>query len=387
MFHEKYRNFVCEKHRNEIIRKTMNENPFKFGTVVDGQYFTDREDEIDKISSFIRGENHLILISPRRFGKTSLIKKVVNDSGRRYIYLDLQIILSAEDLASQLLKRIYRIFPVQKLRKFIKSFRLIPSVIMNPVTGETEISFKPGSSDLTPLEDVLKMIDKLATESKRIVVVLDEFQDIFRINPDLDRMLRAVMQNQKNINYIFMGSSESMIRNIFERKDSPFYRFGSLMTLPRISVEKFSRFLEERFKKISDRAKLLSHTILTITDSHPYYTQQLAFTVWELLIRSGETPDVVDSASNEIVQSHDNDYERLWNNLNRTDMTVLTGMSGSDLSPLSEEFSMIYGTGATSTVFSSLQRLVKTGILIKEGSVYSMDDPFFKRWILLRRKI
>jgi len=387
LFNEKYRNFVCEKHRNEIIRKTMNENPFKFGTVVDGQYFTDREDEIDKISSFIRGENHLILISPRRFGKTSLIKKVVNDSGRRYIYLDLQIILSAEDLASQLLKRIYRIFPVQKLRKFIKSFRLIPSVIMNPVTGETEISFKPGSSDLTPLEDVLIMIEKLATESKRIVVVLDEFQDIFRINHDLERMLRAVMQNQKNINYIFMGSSESMIRNIFERKDSPFYRFGSLMTLPRITIEKFSRFLEERFKKISDRAKLLSQTILTITDSHPYYTQQLAFTVWELLIRSGETPDVVDSASNEIVQSHDNDYERLWNNLNRTDMTVLTGMSGSDLSPLSEEFSMIYGTGATSTVFSSLQRLVKTGILIKEGSVYSMDDPFFKRWILLRRKI
>jgi hypothetical protein len=258
---------------------------------------------------------------------------------------------------------------------------------MNPVTGETEISFKPGSSDLTPLEDVLIMIEKLATESKRIVVVLDEFQDIFRINHDLERMLRAVMQNQKNINYIFMGSSESMIRNIFERKDSPFYRFGSLMTLPRITIEKFSRFLEERFKKISDRAKLLSQTILTITDSHPYYTQQLAFTVWELLIRSGETPDVVDSASNEIVQSHDNDYERLWNNLNRTDMTVLTGMSGSDLSPLSEEFSMIYGTGATSTVFSSLQRLVKTGTLIKEGSVYSMDDPFFKRWILLRRKI
>jgi hypothetical protein len=387
LFYDKYRNFVCEIHRNENIRKTMNENPFKFGTVVDGQYFTDREDEIDKISSFIRGENHLILISPRRFGKTSLIKKVVNDSGRRYIYLDLQIILSAEDLASQLLKRIYRIFPVQKLRKFIKSFRLIPSVIMNPVTGETEISFKPGSSDLTPLEDVLTMIDKLSTESKKIVVILDEFQDIFRINPELDRMMRAVMQNQKNINYIFMGSSESMIRNIFERKDSPFYRFGSLMTLPRISFEKFSLFLEERFKKITDRAKLHSHAILTITDSHPYYTQQLAFTVWELLIRSGETPDVADCASYDIVQSHDNDYERLWNNLNRTDMTVLTGMSGSSLSPLSEEFSMIYGTGATSTVFSSLQRLVKTGILIKEGSVYSMDDPFFKRWIILRRKI
>jgi hypothetical protein len=365
----------------------MYENPFKFGTVVDGRYFTNREDEITRIASFIKGENHLILISPRRFGKTSLIRKVINESGRRYIYLDMQLIISTEDLASQLLKRIYRIFPVQKLKKYIKSFRLIPSVIMNPVTGETEISFKPGSSDLTPLEDVLTMIDKLAKETKRIVVVLDEFQDIFRINSGLDRMLRAVMQNQKNINYIFMGSSESMIRNIFERKDSPFFRFGALMTLPRISAEKFALFLEERFVKITDEAKQLSEQILGITYSHPYYTQQLAFTVWEHIIRYGKTDDVADLASNDIVQSHDNDYERLWNSLNRTDMTILTGMSLSNISPLSEEFSRLYGTGAASTVFSSLQRMVKTGVLIKEGPVYSMDDPFFKRWIIMRRKI
>ncbi|HEY5123432.1 MAG TPA: ATP-binding protein, partial [Ignavibacteria bacterium] len=233
----------------------------------------------------------------------------------------------------------------------------------------------------------LNMIDKLGTGKKKLVVVLDEFQDIFRINLVLDRMLRSVMQNQKNINYIFMGSSESMIRNIFERKDSPFYRFGSLMTLPKIALKKFALFLEERFAKITDRDKLLSETILGITDSHPYYTQQLAFTVWELLIRSGYNPDVVEIAANDIVQSHDNDYERLWNNLNRTDMTILTGMAGSNLSPLSDEFSKLYGTGAVSTVFSTLLRLARRGILIKEGSAYSMDDPFFKRWIIMRRKM
>jgi AAA+ ATPase superfamily predicted ATPase len=365
----------------------MNENPFKFGTIVDGKYFTNREDEITRIASFIKGQNHLILISPRRFGKTSLIKKVINESGRKYIYLDLQLILSTEDLASQLLKRVYRIFPVQKLKKYIKSFRLIPSVIMNPVTGETEVSFKPGSPDLTPLEDVLNMLDKLGTESKKLVVVLDEFQDIFRIGSGLERMLRGVMQNQKHITYIFMGSSEAMIRNIFEKKDSPFYRFGSLMTLPKIAKEKFSLFLEERFAAITNQGKLLAEAILKITDCHPYYTQQLAFTVWELLIRPDENYDVVEIAANDIVQSHDNDYERLWNNLNRTDMIILTGMSSGSLSPLSDEFSKLYGTGASSTVFSTLQRLAQKGILIKEDSTYYIDDPFFKRWIILRRKV
>jgi len=365
----------------------MKENPFKFGTVVDGVYFTDREDELSEIGSYLKSENHLIVISPRRFGKTSLIRKVLKESDRRFIYLDLQLIVSEEDFASQLLKRVYRIFPMQKIKGYIKSFRLIPSVIMNPVTGEFEISFKPGSRDLNPLEDVLNLIEKLGKEDKKIIAVLDEFQDIFRINTGLDRMLRSVMQNHKNINYVFLGSSESMIREIFEKKDSPFYRFGTLLILGKIPEEKFRLFLEYNFTGFIKEAGIVSEAILKITGSHPYYTQQLAFMVWELLGRQDYVTGIVETAADEIVTSHDNDFELLWNTLNRTDMMVLAGMSASDLSPLTDEFSKLYGTGASSTVFSALQRLVKKGMIIKEGSSYYIDDPFFKRWIQYRRRI
>jgi AAA+ ATPase superfamily predicted ATPase len=363
----------------------MKANPFKFGTVVDGPYFTDREDELDKIASYLNSENHLILISPRRVGKTSLMRKIVKESGRHNVFLDMQLILSAEDFASQLLRRIYRIYPVQKLKSYIKSFRLIPVLNINPVTGETGISFNPGSKEFIPLEDVLNLIEKLGTDSKKIIVVLDEFQEIFRISSGLDRFLRSVMQNHMHINYVFMGSSESMIREIFEKKNSPFYRFGSLMTLGKIGQDKFTQFLIGKFAVITDKSKELSESILGITESHPYYTQQLAFTVWELIVRSGYSSDIVKTAADEIVRSHDNDYERLWNTLNRTDMIVLTGMSVSDLSPLSDEFSRLYGTGASSTVFSTLQRLARKGMLVKDGSVYKIDDPFFIRWIVFRR--
>ncbi len=365
----------------------MNENPFKFGTVVDGIHFTDREDEIEKIGSHLKSENHLIIISPRRFGKTSLIKKILNESDRHYIYLDLQMVVSEEDFASQLLKRVYRIFPVQKLKGYIKSFRLIPSVIMNPVTGEIEISFTPGSKDLGPLEDVLNLIEKLGKEDKKIIVVLDEFQDIFRINNGLDRMLRSMIQNHKNINYVFMGSIESMIREIFEKKESPFYRFGTLLTLGKIAEEKFRLFLEYKFTGFVKEAGILSEAILNITGSHPYYTQQLAFMAWEMLSRQDYFAGIVEAAADEIVTSHDNDFELLWNTLNRTDMMVLAGMSAGNLSPLTDEFSKLYGTGAASTVFSALQRLVKKGMIIKEGSSYYIDDPFFRRWIRYRRKV
>jgi len=366
----------------------MKTNPFKFGTIVEGSFFTDREDELTNISSFIKGENHLIMISPRRYGKSSLIKKVLGESGRKYLFLDLQIVLSTDDMAAQLLKRVYRIYPVQKLKNYIKSFRIIPVVNLNPVTGQMEITFKPDSAEMAPLEDVLNLIEKLAEkEKKKIIVVFDEFQEIFRIGNNLDRFLRSVMQTHRHINYIFLGSSESMLRNIFEKKGSPFYRFGSLMHLGKIPYDKFLDFIQRKFKTVMGNSRELSESILKITGCHPFYTQQLAFTVWELLTRSKYSPDLSERAAEEIVQSHDNDYERIWNSLNKTDMVILTGITMSEASPLSDEFSRMNHTGAVSTVFSTLQRLTKKGMLIKEGTVYSIDDPFFKRWIILRRQL
>jgi hypothetical protein len=157
------------------------------------------------------------------------------------------------------------------------------------------------------------------------------------------------------------------------------------LTLGKISPEDFSLFLGSRFGELTDKHQILSQEILKITGSHPYYTQQLAFMVWEQLVRSGFSTDIVGISADDLVRSHDNDYERLWNTLNRTDMGVLTGMALSSSSPLSDEFSKTYGTGASSTVFSTLQRLARKGMITKEPSGYIIDDPFFKSWIIRRR--
>lgn len=362
-------------------------NPFKFGTVVDEPFFINRKDELVKIGSLIKSENHLILISPRRYGKTSLIKKVLKESGQRYLFLDMQLVMSAEDFAAQLLKRIYRISSFNKLKGFIKSFRIIPSVTINPITGETDVSFRHEQGGMIPLEDVLNLIDKLGNKQNRIVVALDEFQEIFRINKGFDRVLRSIMQDHRHVNYIFSGSSESMISEIFENKKSPFYHFAYLMTLNMIPEKEFFWFLEDRFREITKHGKSISSSILSETGSHPYYTQQLAFTVWELLNRTGYAEDITQKAISEIIQNHDNDYERLWNGFNRTDMKVLIGLAESNLAPLSDEFSRNFNPGAKSTVFSSILRLIHRGIVIKRDSLYIIDDPFFRKWIVIRREM
>ena len=360
-------------------------NPFKFGSIVEGLYFTNRIDEIEKVRSLLNSENHVIIISPRRYGKTSLIYKVVKEFQRPFIMLDLQLITTPEDFASQLLKRIYRIYPFEKIKQLIKHFRIIPSISINPLTNEIDVSFKPSASASTPLEDVLDLMHDFSTRRKRLVVIFDEFQEIKRIGKDLDRNLRSIMQRHKNINYVFLGSQESLIREIFEKKKSSFYHFGYLLPLGKIPRNDFFSYLNNRFKKINKDHSSIANSILDITNSHPYYTQQLAFTVWEILEKDRSTETPVELAVKELVSYHDVDYERLWNTINRTDMKILIGMSSSDSSPLSVDFSQRFDTGASSTVFSSLKRLMQTGFVVKLENGYEIDDPFFKRWLRERR--
>lgn len=362
-------------------------NPFKFGSIVERPYFTNRTDEIEKVRSILNSENHIIIISPRRYGKTSLIYKVVKESQRPFIMLDLQLITTPEDFASQLLKRIYRVYTFEKIKQSIKHFRIIPSISINPLTNEIDVSFKPSASASasTPLEDVLDLMCKFSIARKRLIVIFDEFQEVKRIGKGLDRHMRSVMQRHKNINYVFLGSQESLIRDIFEKKKSSFYHFGYLFPLGKIPRSDFFSYLTTRFKKITKDHTSIADSILDITNSHPYYTQQLAFTVWEVLEKDSSIETPVELASKELISYHDVDYERLWNTLNRTDMKILIGMSLIDSSPLSIDFSQQFDTGASSTVFSGLKRLVQNGFIVKLKNGYEIDDPFFKRWIKERR--
>lgn len=133
----------------------MQKNPFKFGSIVSEPFFTNRVKEIEQVVSVLNSENHLVLISPRRYGKSSLVFKVVSELKRPLIALDLQIVTSTSDLAALLLRRIYREFPMERVRQYVKNFRMIPTISINPVSNEVDISFQavdiPDNTDL-PLQ-------------------------------------------------------------------------------------------------------------------------------------------------------------------------------------------------------------------------------------------
>ncbi|MCU0378625.1 MAG: ATP-binding protein [Bacteroidales bacterium] len=361
-------------------------NPFKFGTVVDDPFFINRKNEIEKVASIVSGENHLVLISPRRMGKSSLINKAVSSLGRPVIALDMQLMTSPADLAAQMLRRIYRIFPQARLKQHMKRFRIIPQLSLNPVTGSIDVSFLPGASSLPILEDVLNLAEKLSTEKKKLIIVFDEFQEVRRLDENLLNQLRAIMQHHKMINYLFLGSQESLIREIFQRKKSPFYHFAMVMHLKKIDTGEFSEYLKTGFTGIHAEPGIIAGEILGVTRGHPYYTQQLAFTAWEMAVSGrGQSKNAVDDAVNELVMMHEMDYERIWLSFNSTDRKVLLGLSISEQQPLTTDFMRMWNLNASSTVFSSLKRLMTGGYVIRTDK-YELDDPFFSRWIKERRE-
>lgn len=364
----------------------MNKNPFKFGTVVKDAFFTNRVKETARINEILQSENHLILIAPRRYGKTSLVSKVIDELDRPVISLDLQLITSVYDLANQLLKRIYREYPAERVKQYVKHFRIAPSISVNPHTDSVDVSFNTQDDWQPIIEDVLNILEELSRKKSRLVVVFDEFQEIGNIDKNLYSQLRSIMQYHQHINYLFLGSQESLIRDIFEKKNSPFYHFGLLMTLNKISAGDFSIYLEERFQSITKHYGRIAQAILEITTCHPYYTQQLAWAVWEKVRQGDDDEFVVEAAVTELIYSHDNDYERIWAGFNRTDRKMLIALSAGGGSVITDSFLRQNHLGATSTAYSCLKRLSQNGYIVKTEKAYELDDPFFSLWISRRRE-
>lgn len=349
------------------------ENPFKFGTIVEEEYFTDRVKEVAYIRQFLDSPNHLVLISPRRFGKSSVVAKVLRQIDRKSLTVNMQNVTSVSDLSAKLLRQFFKIHPLERVRHLVSHFRIIPTVSTNPVTGAIDVTFQPGIDGVTAIEDTLTLIERAHSDDDRLVIVYDEFQDIHDIAPGLDRQLRAMMQEQKHVNYILLGSQESMMTDIFENKKSPFYHFGQMMRLSKLPRDDFFSYLEQRLAPVfAERSGELADSILDYTACHPYYSQQLAANVWQVGMLQPETQDVLSTAIENIVTAHALDYERLWMGQNRTNRWILQR--------LATEMPLLTGEQRTSTIYSALKRLQKEGYVIYSDK-YEIEDPFYRQWI------
>ncbi len=365
------------------------ENPFVYGEVVLGEGFADRKQEMQELIRDIEGGERVFLISPRRYGKTSLIMNVLEEikkKGYLTAYIDLYKAPSLRDLLIQYSKGVASSgeTTLEKMVKLAKE--LLPGLrpkieVGTDGTPSLSIDYTAADRDIDRmLEEIYDAPETLAIKRrKRFVVVFDEFQEIQNLNGErIEKAMRASFQHQKRVSYIFAGSKSHLLIDMVINKNRAFYKMGKIMNLHKLPRREFYKFLLKKFEQsgVMDR-------ILDITEEYPYNAQFLCHELWDLNLDSKRiTIGRIDDTLESILSRESNVYLALWDTLSLHQRRLLKAIAvGGGSNIFSKEYIQYYSLGALSSVQTSARLLMKKDILDKEGPTYFISDVFFKEWI------
>ena len=268
-----------------------NEAPFVFGVRVEGDTFTDRKEETNRLKmNFLYGVN-TILISPRRMGKTSLVEKVcslVESDTLKIAKIDAFGCRSENDFINAFATAVVRATSskweewMENAKTFLSRFIPKISIGQDPLT-DFSIALEYNRAN-TVKEDILQLPETIAKQKGiKIVICIDEFQQIadFPDSITFQKKLRSVWQLQSNVSYCLYGSKKHMMEKMFQSQSHPFYRFGDLFYLDKISETDWVEYICDRFRVTGKEiSRELASEICTVTDRYSSYVQQLAWLVW-----------------------------------------------------------------------------------------------------------
>lgn len=372
-------------------------NPFIYGEVVTGGDFADRKDEVTRLLQDLKDGEKIFLISPRRYGKTSLIVNTLEKlkkEGLYTIYIDLYKATSLHKLLELYAREI-----AQKVEtKIERAIHLIKEALprVRPkITIGTDGSPSIGIDYINEKADVLRSFDELfelpqkiaLKKKKNFVIVFDEFQEIRDFDGEsLEKSMRSCIQHQRNVAYLFAGSKTHMIEDMVFNKDRAFYKLGKVMNLDKIPRAEFKKFLAHKFKITGfslDKGTL--DEILDKVENYPYNAQFLCHELWDRH-RDGKKINITDvkACLKKIVNEQTPFYITLWDNLTINQRDVLSAIVNiGDKRIFSQDFTSASGIKPHSTLQTSVSLLIKKGFLAKSKNTYEITDVFFKEWIRL----
>ena len=375
------------------------ENPFVFGEIVKQRHFVDREKELQNLIRDLADGQKLFLLSPRRFGKSSLVSLALLKLEKRHIRtvnITVSSYANYEQFLEKFAERVLRAAgPWDRVKGLVGRFiqRVQPTITFNPLNGETSISFSrfAGADPSVLAADVFAMPAEMAKNGGfRMAICLDEFQQIELFGgPAVENVLRNEVQRQRNIGYVFSGSQPSLMEEILSA-GRPFHKAGPTIFLDKIAAEAWHEFIKIQFRnrrrKISEEAL---NRLVDAADLIPYDVQRIAHELWDYAeLRNKAALDVpdVDAVVGELVRGQAEYFERLWEQLTSRQRAVLQALSQQGPADLhSQAGREQYRLGPASTVQKALQALDSQDIIDRYHGDYFFVDPLFANWI--RRNI
>jgi hypothetical protein len=372
-------------------------NPFVYGEVVPAAAFVNRVDELARLTGDLAAGQKVFLISPRRYGKSSLIRRALAAMERRGVITVEVAVSSFSSYVAFLEGYAHAVAAADAgaerarswLREAIRSARAED----RRTPGPPVVSFPAVRSerDISRLaREVFALPALLARRRRRsVVVALDEFQAIAAFNGgSVEHALREAVQHQRDVGYVFAGSEPSLMERMLGPR-RPFYKAGPVMRLEKIPADEFASFIEARFAASGFRPEPgLGDAVVELAGNLPYDVQRLAHETWDEARRGGRrraTLDDLHRALTRLLAEQQMMFEAVWQRLTLAQRSVLRAVvieDGREL--LSADVRARHRLGGASSVQYALSALVRDDLVTREKDRYAVVDSLLREWVARR---
>ena len=293
-----------------------------------------------------------------------------------------------EKLAEKLAKAIHDdiatpLFRAKERLRVFSGLRIAPVVTVDAEDGSLGFSFSAGHTrddiDAT-LERLFELPGRLGAErSRRVALVIDEFQEVVEIDPHLSKLMRAVFQEQPEVAHVYLGSKRHMMRRIFNDENEPFWRSAKPMELGVISPADFGPYIEARFRAIDP---LVVGRVLAMTHGHPYATQELGYFLWEEAGGGEAGLAELDRAITSLLRSEHAHFTLIWDHAAATQRVLLQALAAEPGRPYAGEYRRRHNLPAPSSVQRAVEALAADELVGRdEDGNFRIVEPFLAEWI------
>jgi uncharacterized protein len=373
----------------------MDANPFKYGPIALDDAFTDRGEELAELRRDALNGQDVAVFAPRRFGKTSLVWRVsqtlVKDKAL-VAQVNLMFTPTKEKLAERLAKEIHenllgRAGRAKESLSVFAGLRITPTMTVDATDGSLSFGFAGGHSSAdvdATLERLFRLLAEVAAERKRrVVLIMDEFQEVVELDSDMTKLLRSIFQEQPEVAHIYLGSKRHMMERIFNDENEPFWRSAKRMELGPIAPPLFEQFIIDGFRKHGRDIDIqVVDSILAMTAGHPYGTQEISYYLWEET-GAGETADggKLEIAVGKLLRSEHSHFSDLWDRASGNQRALLTALAGEAGRPLMQEYRARHSLRSPSTIQKNVAALAQQEVVSVDRGYARISEPFYAEWI------
>jgi hypothetical protein len=370
----------------------MKDSPFIYGTIVSIQSFTNREAESAKLQSNLLNGINTTIISPRRWGKSSLVEKVIIDINKKdkktkTVIIDLFSVSSEEEFLEQFAREVIKASSskwqewMSSGKEFFK--KLIPKLSLG-IDPTTDFILSFDWHELKKNSDeVLNLPETIAKKRGiKFIICLDEFQNLSSFNDYLffEKKLRACWQRHKSVTYCLYGSKRHMMTDIFNNPSKPFYRFGDIMLLQKIETKKWVSFICKSFaatdKQIDEKT---AGIIPLVMKNHSWYVQQLAHYAWNVTHKRATTTEIY-TALKELINANTPLYQKETESISHTQLNLLKAVAKDETQFTSTAVMNKHQLGTPRNVSKNKTVLINNDIIHEINNKFEFVDPAFELW-------